>query len=79
MGNDSLGTQGFEAIKERLEEIAEAVGSDDVPLDQALDLFEEAVGLGMQASELLEEGVLAEHGSAESSESQQPVDSQSSL
>lgn len=50
---------GFEAVKARLEEIADAVGNEEVPLDEALDLFEEAVSLGMQVSDLLEEGVLA--------------------
>jgi len=49
--------EGFDAVKARLEEIADAVSSDDISLDQALDLFEEAVALGMQASDLLEEGV----------------------
>ncbi len=49
--------EGFDAVKARLEEIADAVSGDDISLDQALDLFEEAVALGMQASDLLEEGV----------------------
>ena len=49
--------EGFDGVKARLEEIAEAVSSDDVSLDQALDLFEEAVSLGMQVSDLLEAGV----------------------
>ena len=49
--------EGFDAVKARLEEIANAVSNDDMPLDEALDLFEEAVALGMQVSDLLEEGV----------------------
>lgn len=44
----------FDQVKNRLDEIVEAVGSDDLPLDDALSLYEEAVGLGLRASELLE-------------------------
>lgn len=49
--------QGFEGIKERLDEIVEAVNDEGKTLDEALDLYEEAVKLGMQASSLLEEGL----------------------
>ena len=44
----------FADAKARLEHIAQAVASDDMPLDEALDLFEEAVSLGMQISDALE-------------------------
>lgn len=47
----------FESINTRLKEIQAAVEDDDMPLDDALSLFEEAVQLGMQASSLLEEGI----------------------
>lgn len=47
-------TQDFSGVKQRLEQIAEAVNDDALPLDDALDLFEEAVALGMQISDLLE-------------------------
>ena len=33
----------------------EAVSANDLPLDDALDLYEEAVKLGMRASELIEQ------------------------
>lgn len=49
--------QDFEAIKARLEEIVDAVNDDSIPLDDALDLYEEAVSLGMRVSEVLEEGI----------------------
>lgn len=49
--------ESFEAVKVRLDEIADAVGSDDVPLDDALALYEEAVALGLRASDLLETGI----------------------
>lgn len=57
MSDAACRPDGFDAVKARLEEIADAVSNDDISLDQALDLFEEAVTLGMQASDLLEEGV----------------------
>ena len=49
--------QDFAAVKQRLESIADAVDSADMPLDEALDLFEEAVALGLQISDLLESGL----------------------
>ncbi len=47
----------FESLKSRLDEIVEAVSDDSLPLDEALTLYEEAVGLGLRASDLLEEGI----------------------
>ena len=60
-------TQDFAALKERLDAIVEAVSDDELPLDQALSLYEEAVGIGLQASALLEQGVL-EHEEPEAKE-----------
>jgi exodeoxyribonuclease VII small subunit len=42
------------AVKARLDEIAKAVADDELPLDDALAYYEEAVKLGMRASELME-------------------------
>lgn len=50
----------FAAVKARLEEIARAVDDEDLPLDDALDLYEEAVKLGLKASSLLEVGIVVE-------------------
>ncbi|MBQ3302239.1 MAG: exodeoxyribonuclease VII small subunit [Eggerthellaceae bacterium] len=47
----------FEAVKARLDDIVSAVDDDALSLDGALDLYEEAVSLGMRASDLLEEGI----------------------
>lgn len=44
----------FADIRERLDSIAKEVRSQDVALDAALDLYDEAVELGMKATELLE-------------------------
>ena len=50
----------FEAVKTRLDEIVEAVSDDELSLDDALVLYEEAVGLGLRASDLLEEHIEAD-------------------
>ena len=50
----------FEAVKARLEEIANTVDDENLSLDEALDLYEEAVKLGLQASDLLETGIVIE-------------------
>ena len=47
----------FEAVRKRLEEIAREVDDEEISLDDALDLYEEAVKLGLAASSLLEVGV----------------------
>lgn len=47
----------FNDLKTRLDEIVSLVSNDDLPLDEALDLYEEAVGIGMQASRIMEEGI----------------------
>lgn len=54
MGLESLDREAFTQIRDRLDEIATQVRGDDMPLDDALDLYDEAVKLGMKATELLE-------------------------
>lgn len=54
MGLESLNREAFTQIRDRLDEIATQVRGDDMPLDAALDLYDEAVKLGMKATELLE-------------------------
>ncbi len=46
----------FDTMKARLDEIADEVNADGISLDDALALYEEAVALGLRASDLLEEG-----------------------
>ena len=55
MALESYGS--FEELNSRLDQIVEAVNDKDLPLDQALSLYEEAVGLGLRASDLLEQGI----------------------
>ena len=47
----------FESVKARMAEIADAVDDEGLSLDEALDLYEEAVALGLKASDLLEVGI----------------------
>lgn len=49
----------MEAVNRRLKEIVQSVSDDDIDLDRALSLYEEAVDLGMRASELIEEDIAA--------------------
>lgn len=50
-------SRSFEELKMRLDEIVSLVSDDSVPLDEALDLYEEAVGIGLSASRIMEEGI----------------------
>ncbi|MDO4502712.1 MAG: exodeoxyribonuclease VII small subunit [Coriobacteriia bacterium] len=55
MSNAAVPSGSYEQLKERLDQIVDAVSVDDLSLDEALDLYEEAVKLGMRASELIEQ------------------------
>ena len=55
----STDAHDLKAVKARLDEIAEAVNDDSLPLDDALALYEEAVKLGMKASEIMEDDLVA--------------------
>ena len=54
-----ISTSSYEQINDRLKEIASLVGDDSIALDDALDLFEEAVRLGVRASALIEDDIVA--------------------
>lgn len=60
--------KSFEEVKTRLDEIVEMVSDDDILLDNVLDLYEEAIKLGMQVSARLEDNISAEQVEAEVSE-----------
>ena len=49
----------FDTVQARLNQIADQVGNADLPLEEALDLYEEAVKLGLQASSLIEQDTQA--------------------
>ena len=74
MAGEDLET--FDAVKARLDAIVEAVSDDDLPLDDALALYEEAVTLGLRASDLLEADIdlSQERGSLEASAAPAPLD-----
>lgn len=55
----------FDEVANRLKEIADKVGDENLPLDDALNLYEEAVGLGLRASDLLEKDTDAQPGNDE--------------
>lgn len=70
---ESQAPQTFEDIKARLDEIVAAVSDEELPLDEALSLYEEAVGIGLTASRIVEEEIAAKE--AESAEAQASSDS----
>ena len=47
----------YDQVRDRLDEIVEAVSAPGISLDEALALYEEAVKLGLSACDLSEEGV----------------------
>lgn len=49
-----MSPQSFSAVRERLDQIAEEVAREDIALDDALALYEEAVKLGLRACDLSE-------------------------
>lgn len=58
----------FEQVKERLDQIVDLVKDDSLPLEEALSLYEEAVSLGLNASNLMEEGIAARNAQLEAEE-----------
>ena len=52
-----VATGSFADIKSRLNEIADQVSNTELPLEEALTLYEEAVNLGLQATNLLEDDI----------------------
>lgn len=60
--------QTFESVKERLAQIAEEVSDENLPLDDALDLYEEAVSLGLKVTDLLEVGIPDDEEEADESD-----------
>lgn len=46
----------YDQVRDRLDEIVEAVSAPGISLDEALALYEEAVKLGLSACDLSEEG-----------------------
>lgn len=47
----------FQDLKSRLDEIVELVSDDSMSLDEALKLYEEAVSIGLEATNLLEQNI----------------------
>lgn len=48
----------YEKIEERLKEIEQKITTENLDMDESLELYEEAVDLGMKASQTIENNVL---------------------
>lgn len=57
MATDAKQYNSYAEVKARLDEIVEAVKDESLPLDDALDLYEEAVSLGLRVSDMLEDDI----------------------
>lgn len=66
--------QEYKNIEERLKEIEEEVSTKDLGLDESLQLYEEAVDLGMKASKTIENNVLVDMNAKEEDEEVRPQD-----
>ena len=64
----------FAGVKTRLSEIVDEVSNDALSLDDALALYEEAVILGLRASDLLEADIDADADAEDESASENPDD-----
>lgn len=62
----------FEAVRNRLDEIVEAVNAEGVSLDEALALYEEAVKLGLSACDLSEQEALEAYAADQAAFSSEP-------
>lgn len=60
--------QDFEAMKSRLDEIADEVSAEGISLDEALALYEEAVKLGLSACDVSEADILVPEEAEEGNE-----------
>lgn len=70
--------QDYVSIEARLKEIEDKVTSEDLDMDQSLELYEEAVSLGMKASQTVENNVLVNLNNEEGSEEEASLDEQES-
>lgn len=52
--------QEYKKIDERLKEIEQAITTGNLDMDQSLELYEEAVNLGVKASKTIENNVLVD-------------------
>lgn len=58
----------YEKIEDRLKEIESLVSNEQLDMDESLKLYEEAVNLGMKASQTIENNVLADLSSVNNNE-----------
>lgn len=58
----------YEKIEGRLKEIEQKVTTENLDMDESLELYEEAVELGMKASQTIENNVLVDTNAQEASE-----------
>lgn len=60
--------KSYEAISERLKEIEDKISSEEINMEESLKLYEEAVNLGMKASQTVENNALVNYKTEENQE-----------
>ena len=60
----------YEKIESRLKEIEQTITTENLDMDESLKLYEEAVDLGMKASQTIENNVLVDMNNETEEESQ---------
>lgn len=56
--NQKRQMQEYEVIQDKLKSIEDKISNEDLSMDESLELYEEAVNLGMKASQTVENNVL---------------------
>lgn len=69
----------YESISERLNEIEHKISSEDVDMEESLKLYEEAVNLGMKASETIENNVLANVADDAENDQNEDIDTEQTI
>lgn len=73
--DQNLDVKSYESISDRLKEIEDTVSKEDLNMEESLKLYEEAVNLGMKASQTIENNVRASINNNENSQNNQESDS----
>lgn len=72
MENNNINNEEVSKIDTRLKEIQDKIENEKLSLDESLDLYEEAVKLGMDASRSVEEKVLKDFNYAKEETGEEP-------
>jgi len=67
-------TESYAEVKSRLDQIVEAVQDENISLDEALSLYEEAIKIGSRVSDLIEQDISLDIEAAEQVDGDVPAE-----